>query len=174
MVLGAAVSRPGDERRDNADMWLGESTHTLDDKGRLSIPRRLLAGQTADSSGRFKFVLTRGFEGCLFLFSESEFERVTERLVTQPFASADMRTMQRLLFSQAQHIELDEKGRFSVSEKLVKLAGLGREVVVIGAGKRAELWAKDRWEAFEREHAQNFDRLDSVLWGERPSDAAGG
>jgi len=153
-------------------MWLGESTHTLDDKGRLSIPRRLLAGVTADAAGRVAFILTRGFEGCLFLFTESGFKQAAERLVTQPFAGAEMRDMQRLFFSNAQRIELDEKNRTSLPEKLVKAAGLTREVVIVGVMERAEIWPKERWEAFERDHAQDFDRLDRVLCGERPSDAA--
>lgn len=154
-------------------MWLGESTHTLDDKGRLSIPRRLLAGQTADGSGRIALILTLGFEGCLFLFSESGFAKAAERLETQPFAGAQMRNMQRLFFSNAQRIELDDKNRASLPDKLVQAAGLGREVVIVGVMERAEIWSKERWEAFEREHAGEFDQLDRVLCGERPAGAAG-
>jgi MraZ protein len=154
-------------------MWLGESTHTLDDKGRLSIPRRLLAGQTLDDSGRMAFIVTRGFEGCLFLFTEKAFKSAVERLVTQPFAGAEARNMQRQFFSASERIELDEKNRVSLPERLVKAAGLEREVVVVGVMERAEIWPKARWEAFQREREADFEQLDRVLCPERPSGAAG-
>lgn len=153
-------------------MWLGESTHTLDDKGRLSIPRRLLAGLTANGNGRFHLVVTRGCEGCLFLFTPEGFTQATARLETQPFAGAEARSMQRQFFPSSEHLELDDKNRALLPEKLIQLAGLGREVVVVGVMNRAEIWAKERWEAYQSEHAQDFERLEQVLSGERPSDAA--
>jgi MraZ protein len=154
-------------------MWLGESTHTLDDKGRLSIPRRLLAGQAADSNGRVAFVVSQGLEGCLFVFTEASFTRASAGLNQQPFAGAATRHLQRRLFGSAEFVELDEKNRVTLPEKLVKFAGLGREVVIVGVGERAEIWPKSRWEGFEREHANDLEQLDSVLSGERPVDSAG-
>lgn len=154
-------------------MWLGESTHTLDDKGRLSIPRRLLAGQTLDGSGRAAFIVTLGFEGCLFVFTEAGFKQACERLVTQPFVGEQMRNMQRLFFGNSHRIELDEKNRASLPDKLVKAAGLGREVVIVGVLERAEIWPRERWESFERDHGKDYDQLDRVLCGERSADAAG-
>lgn len=146
-------------------MWLGESTHSLDDKGRLSVPRRLLAGQSFDATGRVSFVLTLGFEGCLFLFTEAAFEKAVARLETQPFGGEEKRNMQRLFFSKAQRIELDEKNRLNVPDKLKTLVGIDREVAIVGLVDRAELWPKAKWEAFEAEHARDFARLDGVLLG---------
>lgn len=150
-------------------MWLGESTHSLDDKGRLSVPRRLLAGQAFGSDGRLTLVLTLGFEGCLFLFTEEGFAKAVARLETQAFAGEEKRNMQRLFFSKAQSVELDDKNRLSVPEKLKELAGIDRELVIVGLVDRAELWPKAKWEAFEREHARDFARLDSVLLGGGPA-----
>ncbi len=154
-------------------MWLGESTHTLDDKGRLSIPRRLLAGQDVDRSGRVTFVVTEGLEGCLFVFTAPVFEQVSSSVDTRTFAGADARGRQRRWFGSAEYIELDEKNRVTLPEKLVKFAGLSREVVIVGVGQRAEIWPKQVWEAYEREHARDLERLDEVSSGERPADGAG-
>lgn len=154
-------------------MWLGESTHTLDDKGRLSIPRRLLAGQAADANGRLAFVVTEGLEGCLFVFTQPVFQQVSASVDRRPFAGSDARGRQRRWFGSAEYIELDEKNRVTLPEKLVKFAGLAREVVIVGVGERAEIWPKDKWEAYAQEHARDLEQLDEVSSAERPADSAG-
>ncbi len=154
-------------------MWLGESTHTLDDKGRLSIPRRLLAGQTADANGRVTFVVTEGLEGCLFVFTLAVFQQVSASVDKRPFAGPAARGRQRRWFGSAEFIELDEKNRVTLPEKLVKFAGLAREVVIVGVGERAEIWPKDVWEGYASEHARDLETLDEASSGERPADSAG-
>ena len=72
-------------------IWLGESNLSLDDKGRVVIPRRLQAGLDQDAEGRCGAVVTRGFEGCLFVFSESDFETVLARMRTGAFSGANER-----------------------------------------------------------------------------------
>lgn len=146
-------------------MWLGESTHTVDDKGRVSVPRRLLAGQAFDAGGRLTLVLTLGFEGCLFLFTEASFAKAIARLETQPFGGEEKRNMQRLFFSKAARVELDEKNRLSLPEKLRQLVGIEKDVAIIGVVDRAEIWPKAKWEAFDAEHAREFAQLDRVLLG---------
>jgi MraZ protein len=144
-------------------MWLGESTHALDDKGRLSVPRRLLGGATADAAGRNAFVVTAGFEGALFLFTEAAFRSAVARLDTQPFSGEAKRRMQRLFFSKAQRLELDDKNRLLLPAELKELAGIEREVTIVGLLERAEIWARPRWEEFQRSHASEFAELDRVL-----------
>jgi MraZ protein len=151
-------------------MWLGESTHALDDKGRLSVPRRLLSGQGADAGGRIAFVVTAGFEGALFLFTEAAFASAVSRLDTQAFAGEAKRRMQRLFFSKAQRVELDEKNRLLLPAELKEFAGLEREVTLVGLIDRAEIWSKAKWDAYQEAHAGEFGELDRVLSG---SDAGG-
>jgi MraZ protein len=147
-------------------MWLGESTHSLDDKGRLSIPRRLLAGQSFGEAGRLALIVTQGFEGALFLFTESAFQQAISRLDTQAFAGPEKRMMQRLFFSKAQRVELDEKNRLLIPGDLKTLAGIDRDVVLVGLVDRAEIWPADKWAAFQQGHAREFERLDRVLTGD--------
>jgi MraZ protein len=146
-------------------MWLGEWTATVDDKGRISVPRRLLAGQAFDANGRLTLVLTLGFEGCLFLFTTQHFERAVARLETQPFAGAEKRNMQRLFFSKANFVELDDKNRLALPAKLGEAVGIARDVVLVGLADRAEIWSAQKWAAFEAQHAGDYARLDQVLLG---------
>jgi MraZ protein len=146
-------------------LWLGESEHSLDKKNRVFLPRKFHGGFGVDAEGRTVVIVTRGFEGCLFLFSESGFERVLERLQTQAFAGSGERRMQRLFFSNAHRTTLDANGRLLVPDKLKALVGLDQKAVLVGVVDRVELWPKATWEAFEQENSGDFDQLDQVLCG---------
>lgn len=147
-------------------IWLGESTLSLDDKGRVVIPRRLQAGLDLDDEGRPTAVVTRGFEGCLFVFSQSAFEGVLGRMRTRVFDGAAERKMQRLFFANAHRTTLDGAGRLLIPEKLRDLAKIQKEVVLVGLVDRLEIWPKAAWEAFETENARDFDQLSDVLCGD--------
>lgn len=144
-------------------MFFGESTHAMDAKGRVHLPRRFQGQLGADVHGNTHVFLTRGFEGCLFLFSEAGYQRATEGLDTRPFAGEEARTMQRLFFSKAHCIQLDTVGRLLVPEVLRKKVGLEKEVVMVGIADRVEIWPRDAWERFEAENEEKFKLLDQVL-----------
>ena len=144
-------------------MFFGESDHTLDAKHRVFVPKRFQEALDRDGQGHLRVVLTRGFERCLFLFSEADFKSVLERLKTQAFGGAQQRKMQRLFFSNTHPTQLDGSGRLVVPEKLRSFAGIEREVVLVGCAERAEIWGKSQWEAFQAENDADFDDLDVVL-----------
>ena len=146
-----------------ASVWLGESSHSLDDKSRFVIPRRFQAGFDRDTEGRTVVIVTRGFEGCLALYSEEGFARVLNRLETEAFSGAEKRRMQRLFFSNSHRTTLDGSGRLLLPEKLRETAALERDVVLVGLVDRVEVWPKASWEAFESDNASDFDSLDQVL-----------
>ena len=146
-------------------MFLGESIHTLDAKSRLVVPKRFLAEFPEDQEGRRNAMLTRGFEGCLFLFPEQGFERALERMQLQAFGGAELRTMQRLFFANVHRSPVDGSGRLLLPEKLRRLAGIEKEVVMVGLADRAEIWDRAEWERFESENDGQFDQLDVVLVG---------
>ena len=155
-------------------MFLGESTHTLDAKSRIVVPRRFLLEFPEAEEGRRNAMLTRGFEGCLFLFPEQGFAKALERMQLQAFGGAELRKMQRLFFSNAHQTQIDGAGRMLVPEKLRALAGLARDVVLVGCADRAEIWSAEAWEKFNDEHDREFDRLDSVMLGDGTSRGGGG
>jgi len=146
-------------------MWLGESTHTLDGKHRVFIPKRFLGGLARDHEGRTPVILTRGFEGCLFMFSEERFEDIVSGLNTRAFAGPEERMMQRLFFSKANRLNLDGSGRLLLPENLRTLVGIEREIEIVGTHDRVEIWPKAGWDAYCEKNSGEFDRLDQVLRG---------
>jgi MraZ protein len=144
----------------------GDSIHTLDPKNRVFVPKRFQDELGREPDGQQVAILTRGFEGCLFLFSREGYAKVLQRLKTQPFGGAQLRTMQRLFFANVHPSPLDSSGRVLLPEKLRKYAGIDKEVVMVGVADRAEIWDRARWQKFEAENDERFDDLDVVLVGD--------
>jgi MraZ protein len=121
-------------------MFLGEYTHTLDDKGRLTLPAKFRE-QMAHG-----VVVTRGLDGCLFVFTYEDWKSFTSILSQQlPFTQRSARDFSRLFFSGAVDIIPDRQGRILIPSYLREYANLDSEVVIIGANTRLELWTPDQW-----------------------------
>ena len=152
-------------------MFCGDSRHTVDPKSRVFVPKRFQQDLPLDAEGNRNAILTRGLDGCLFLFPESGLERALSRMDTEAFAKAEQRKLQRLFFSFTARVTLDASGRLLIPEKLRKLAGIEREVVMVGVVDRVEVWAADRWDKFEQDNENSFDELEDVLTGTTPGGA---
>ena len=146
-------------------MFTGESTHTLDAKNRVFVPKRIQQHLERDENGHLAVVLTRGFEDCVFLYSAKGWKDAVARMITQAAAGKEQRTMQRLFFGSAHETQLDGSGRVVLPEKLRGRAKIDKEVVIVGIADRVEIWDKQAWEAFEESNADNYDNLDVVLLG---------
>ena len=155
-------------------MFCGDSRHTVDAKNRVFIPKRFQQGLPLDEDGSRAAVLTRGLDGCLFLFAEEGFARALERMDTAAFAAADHRKLQRLVFSHTTRATLDASGRLLIPEKLRKLAQIEREVVMVGVVDRVEIWSASRWEQFEQATEGDFEALENILTGSAGDAAEGG
>lgn len=121
---------------------LGTHLPKLDDKGRIILPAKFrdeLAGGV---------VLTRGLEHCVFVFSAREFDDIQDKIRQAPLTNKQARDFMRLFLSGASDEVPDKQGRVTVPPMLRKYAGLERDLVVIGAGNRAEIWAADAWDAY--------------------------
>lgn len=118
-------------------MLIGEYAHSLDAKGRVNFPSRL-----REDLGE-RFILAKGLDGCLFVYSMEEWGRLEEKIKAMPMSKA--RTLQRFLFSGAVDVELDKQGRLVIPGNLRDYAKLTKDVMVIGASTRAEIWDKDQW-----------------------------
>ena len=153
-------------------MFCGDSRHSVDAKHRVFLPKRFQSELPLDDSGARVCVLTRGLDGCLYLFTEAGLEQALERMDTEAFAGADERKLQRLFFSFTSRVTLDASGRLLIPEKLRKLAGIQKEVVMVGVRQRVEVWAGERWDAFEAENEAAFDELEEVLTGKSSGGAA--
>lgn len=138
-------------------MFLGTYEPKLDDKGRLILPAKY-RDQLADG-----LVITRGQERCLFVFPMEEFIRMQEQAREAPLTNRESRNYLRVFLSGAADQEPDRQGRISVPANLRDYAGLDRELAVIGAGNRVEIWDRAAWAAFLAEQEQVFAERDEEV-----------
>jgi MraZ protein len=149
-------------------VYFGETTHQLDAKGRVFVPKRFQEVLGGDAEGTRIAYLTRGQDSCLYLFSEAAFQAAQAELKTGVFTGQELRAVQRVFFANTVRIELDSSGRMLIPEKLRSKAGIDKEVVFVGVHDRAEIWAKDAWERYESHHQDLLDRIDQVLANRDP------
>jgi MraZ protein len=95
-----------------------------------------------------RFIITKGLESCLFVFTLGEWQRLQEELRELPFTKADVRAFLRFLFASATEVEPDRQGRVLVTPHLRQYARLEREAVVIGVSNRVELWDPSEWDRY--------------------------
>jgi len=120
-------------------MLIGEYEHSMDTKGRLIMPAKL-----KEDIGE-KFVVTKGLDGCLFVYSQSEWKNFEEKLRTFPLANKDSRALMRFFLAGAMECEIDKQGRFLITSNLREFAELEKEVVIIGVLTKIEIWSKEKW-----------------------------
>jgi len=134
-------------------MFTGEYQHTIDEKGRLIMPARFreVLGDV--------FMITKGLDGCLFVYPRDEWKALEEKLKNLPFTNKDARAFARFFFSGATESEPDKQGRALISSNLREYAKINKDVVVIGVGTRIEIWAKENWEGYSTETGKNYEEL---------------
>lgn len=98
-----------------------------------------------------KFIITKGLDGCLFGFSQNEWENFETKLKTLPLTNKNARDFVRFFLSGAMECEIDKQGRFLISSNLRNVATLEKEVIIIGVGTRIEIWNKEKWENYNNE-----------------------
>ena len=123
-------------------MFMGEFHHSIDSKGRLIVPVKF-----REQLGEC-FVVTRGLDQCLFVYSMDEWTILEQKMKTLPLTKKDARAFIRFFFSGASECEIDKQGRMNLSTPLIKYAGLEKECVVIGVSNRIEIWAKQNWDLY--------------------------
>lgn len=120
-------------------MFMGEYNHTIDSKGRLIIPSRF-----REELGE-EFVVTRGMDGCLYVFSYEEWETFQEKLTGLPLTNRDARKFSRFFIAGASLCELDKQGRVLLPVTLREFAGLEKDVVLAGMSDKIEIWSEEKW-----------------------------
>ncbi|HEY3236008.1 MAG TPA: division/cell wall cluster transcriptional repressor MraZ [Polyangiaceae bacterium] len=144
-------------------MFRGQFTHTLDAKGRISLPARFREALLSDGGPRF--ILTPDvFDPCLHLYPMSAWEEFERKVAALPSLDEHAVRFRRLYVSAAVECELDGSGRVLVTPGLREKAGLEREVVWAGMGRILELWSKARWEAaLSMTHEQHASFKQAVM-----------
>ena len=140
-------------------MFMGEYNHTVDTKGRLIVPSKFRE-QLGD-----EFIVTKGLDGCLFVFPKNEWELFEEKLRDLPLTQKNARKFVRFFVAGANLCELDKQGRILIPQNLRQYAKLQKDLVIVGASNRAEIWDQEKWEQMCGEVtsemiAQTMDELD--------------
>lgn len=138
-------------------MFFGEYSHSLDAKGRMSVPakfRRELSGGV---------VVTRGLDNCLFLYTREEWEKMAQKLAKLPISQKKSRAFARLMLAGAWDADLDSQGRVMLPEYLRKYAKISKQVTVAGLYDRVELWDEDLWNEYKTKTEAESDEIAEAM-----------
>lgn len=140
-------------------MFLGEYTHTIDDKGRLTIPARF---RDELESG---VVITRGLDGCLWAYGRSEWDELAEKISKLPTTNEAARNFSRFMFSSAFDSIPDRQGRILLPQKLRDYANIQDETIIIGVKNKLEIWNPDKWAEVVTNVEQGTEDIAAQLQG---------
>lgn len=139
------------------NMFIGQYNHTIDDKGRIIIPSKI-----RNDLGN-NFIVTRGLDGCLFIYSNIEWENIINKYKNLP-DTKEKRNFLRVFLSGASICEYDKQGRINIPSSLIDYANLSRECIIVGVFDRLEIWSKESWDKFIETNSDNLsDTADSLF-----------
>jgi MraZ protein len=141
-------------------MFLGRFEHSVDVKGRVAVPARYRERLSGE------LILTRGNDGCLYLFTQESFEPLSEKLDALPMGESDVRNLRRSVYSSAEPVELDKQGRIIIPDHLRSYASISGDVTIIGVGRYIEIWNTEAWKALDTTIEANVDVISSHLSGQ--------
>ena len=134
-------------------MFMGEYNHTVDTKGRLIVPSKF-RDQLGD-----EFVVTKGLDGCLFVYPSEEWKAIEEKFRSVSQFSQENRKFARFFFAGATTCEVDKQGRILLASNLKSYANLDKDVVIIGQSSYIEIWSAENWNAYNNQDEINLDEL---------------
>ena len=138
-------------------MFMGEYHHSIDEKGRLIIPSKLRINLGEN------FIVTRGLDGCLFIYPQVEWQHIIDKYKKLP-DTKNKRQFMRIFLSGATICEYDRQGRINIPSPLVNYAGLIKDCIIIGVDERLEVWSKENWEGFISENEENLSDIADTLF----------
>lgn len=136
---------------------MSEYNHTIDAKGRLIIPSKF-----RESLGD-EFVVSKGMDGCLFVYANNDWDAFEQKLTSLPLINKEARQFARFFLAGAAQVELDKQGRILLPAGLREFAGLEKDVVLAGVGSRIEIWSSERWESMSSD--ENMDDIAAAMEG---------
>lgn len=132
-------------------MFRGEYFHTIDAKGRIMIPVKVRENLGED------FVVTKGFDRCLWIFESARWEKIEQEVEDMPLTVEEARQISRFIFGGARDGELDKQGRLLIPPNLRDYADLKKDVVLTGVGSRLEIWDKEKYDEIN-----GFDNVSAI------------
>lgn len=125
-------------------MFIGEYQHSLDEKGRISVPAKFR------KELNHGVVVTRGLDRCLFVYPREEWQLLAEKLARLPISQKKSRAFSRLMLAGAWDVKLDAQGRVQLPQYLRDYASLGSRAVIVGLYNRLEIWDESSWNNYKR------------------------
>ena len=138
-------------------MFMGEYHHNIDAKGRIVIPNKV-----RDDLGE-NFIVTRGLDGCLFLYPKTEWDNVIAKYKEIP-DTKNKRQFMRIFLSGATICEYDKQGRINIPKPLVEYAKLTKDCIIIGVDEKLEIWSKDCWDKFINDNEESLSDIADDLF----------
>ena len=134
-------------------MFMGEYIHTIDAKGRLIVPAKFreILGDN--------FIVTKGLDGCLFVYPNDEWTRFEEKLKSLPLTNKNARQFTRFFLAGAAACEVDKQGRILLPQVLREFASLEKDVVLVGVASRIEIWSRERWDESMNTYDGDMDEV---------------
>ena len=134
-------------------MLMGEYHHNIDEKSRLIIPAKFR------SELGERFVITKGLDKCLFVYSETEWNKLMQKVSSLQFTKKNVRAFERTFVGGASLIEFDKQGRINITSPLVHYANIKKECVIIGVSERLEIWSKEEFESYMKDNEDNLEQI---------------
>ena len=144
-----------------SDMLMGEYHHNIDEKNRLIIPSKFR------SELGEKFIITKGFDKCLFVYSESEWNKMIQKVGTLQFTRKNVRAFERALIGGASITEFDKQGRINITSPLVHYAGINKECVIIGVNERLEIWSLEEFNNYMKANEESLEEMIEDIFDNR-------
>ena len=139
-------------------MFIGEYSHTIDEKSRLAIPIKFRAELASGA------VVTKGLDGCLFLYTSTEWHKLVEKLNTMPISQKNARAFSRLILAGAMDVDLDKQGRIVLPKYLTDYAKMNHSVIVAGLFNRLEIWDAKVWQEYKAKTEKDSEVLAEQLF----------
>ena len=134
-------------------MLMGEYHHNIDEKSRLIIPAKFR------SELGERFVITKGLDKCLFVYSETEWNKLMQKVSSLQFTKKNVRAFERTFIGGASLIEFDKQGRINITSPLVHYANIKKECVIIGVSERLQIWSKEEFESYMNDNEDNLEQI---------------
>ena len=134
-------------------MFFGSFAHTLDEKGRLMIPRKM-----REELG-YKVYIMKGLDGPLSIFTEQGFAKLSEEFAKLPFSQSKNRDYLRAQFASTHEMDVDKVGRIQIPTALLNKFNISRDVIVLGIGDHIEIWDAKKYEEYENSVRNDFEKI---------------
>ena len=144
-------------------MYHGEAHTSVDDKGRLNVPKDFRVQM--DVQDHDTWFVTRGFDSALFLFEKAQWERVLEQTKVKAMLEPKLLDFRRFLLGSASKVKRDGQGRLMLPAHLRDYAGVDREAVLLGVDDHLEIWSKEGWRGFQTRQADHYKAMAAELFG---------